>query len=193
MKWVRIKTRTEPWINSSILELIWRRDKILCRSNKNRDDKDLRKEFNKLRNRTQREIKIAKTNFFKEKIEENKFNPKGLWRQFKSLGYSNKTKSEYKIVLDIDNSPCFEPKSIAQHINNYFLNIPKNLVKLLPPAPKIFEFSSLFFQQYYSQNDLTANSFVLKPVSENFVNTELSRLNPNKSYGTDGIQAKFLK
>ena len=30
-------------------------------------------------------------------------------------------------------------------------------------------------------------------VSENFVNTELSKINPNKSYGIDGIQARFIK
>ena len=30
-------------------------------------------------------------------------------------------------------------------------------------------------------------------ITENFVNTELSTLNPNKSYGIDGIKARFLK
>ena len=51
IKHVRIKTRTEPWIDSVILELIWKRDKLLHESNKDKQNKELRKEFNLIRNK----------------------------------------------------------------------------------------------------------------------------------------------
>ena len=76
IKNIRIKNRTEPWMNSTILDLIRERDKLLYKSNKNKGDKELRGKFNFMRNQVQREIRKAKTNFFKDKIEENKDNPK---------------------------------------------------------------------------------------------------------------------
>ena len=45
----------------------------------------------------------------------------------------------------------------------------------------------------YIGKNVTANSFKLNPISEQFVNTELSRLNINKSTGYDEIPARFLK
>ena len=67
IKIVRIKNRTEPWMTSTILDLIRERDKFLCESNKNRNDKKLRSKFNSLRNKVQREIRKSKTNFLKIK------------------------------------------------------------------------------------------------------------------------------
>ena len=149
IKHVRIKTRTEPWINSMILELIWERDRLLFESNKDKANKELRKEFNMLRNKVQREIRIAKTNYFKDKIEENKGNSKGLWRQLKSIGYTSKSKNNCKIVLDINNKSCYEPKTIVEHMNNYFLNIPTNLVNMLPKPSQIYSTCSDLFKHFY--------------------------------------------
>ena len=120
IKHIRIKTRTEPWINNTILELIWERDKLLYNANKNKENRELRKAFNLLRNKVQREIRKAKTNYFKDKIEENKGNPKNLWKQLKSIGYSSKPMGNSKIVLDINNESSYEPKNISDYINGYF-------------------------------------------------------------------------
>ena len=53
IKQVRINVRTEPWMNSEILELISKRDKALNISNKYRSNTILRDEFNELRNKVQ--------------------------------------------------------------------------------------------------------------------------------------------
>ena len=177
IKHIRIKTRTEPWINNTILELIWERDKLLYNSNKNKENRELRKAFNLLRNKVQREIRKAKTNYFKDKIEENKGNPKNLWKQLKSIGYSSKPMGNSKIVLDINNESCYEPKNISDHINGYFLNIASNLVKMLPAAPKMYSTNSDLFKNFYLHKNVSSNNVILNKVTENFVNTELSRLN----------------
>ena len=193
IKHVRIKNRTEPWMNSMILELIRERDRLLYKSNKNKGNKELRKEFNSIRNKVQHEIRKAKTNFFKDKIEKNKDNPKNLWKQLKSLGYSSKSKNNSKIVLDIENESCFEPKKIANHMNTYFLNVASKLVNMLSAAPNIFSCNSFLFKNYYLEKIDPQNHFAIQHVTEQFVNLELSRLNPNKSCGIDGINARFLK
>ena len=192
-KEVRIKGRTEPWMNSDILDLIRKRDKALGDSHKNKENQNLREQFKSLRNKVQREVKKAKSNYFKNKIEDNKKNPKEIWRQFKTLGYSNKHKDNSKISLNIDNEICSEPVKVAQHMNNYFLNIAQDLVKKLPIISSIYSTMSPLVKQFYREKNVRPNSFKLHPISDNFVNNELNNININKSTGYDEIQGKFLK
>ena len=56
-KELRIKVRSEPWINNEILELIYERDKMLERANLDKTNKDLRTQFNKLRNKVTKTVK----------------------------------------------------------------------------------------------------------------------------------------
>ena len=110
------------------------------------------------------------------------------------MGYSSKSTSNSKIILDINNDPCFEPQKISDHMSSYFLNIISNPVNMLPVAPGLFSTTSYLFVYYYHYNkNVIINGFLLETVTENFVNTELSRLNPKKSYGIDGMQARFVK
>ena len=168
IKQIRIKTRTEPWMNNKILELIQERDKALNLAIKNKTNNVLRQRFNFLRNKVQREVKKGKTDYFKNKIDENKNNPKQLWKQFKSLGYSNKSKVNSKIVLETDDEICFEPQKIAQYMNNNFFNIAFFLVNKLPSPLNIFTINSSLLKKNYSTKNVMPNSFVLNPVSEQF-------------------------
>ena len=52
---------------------------------------------------------------------------------------------------------------------------------------------STLFKNYYLEKNVIPNGFCLTPITESFVNAELSRLNPKKSYGIDGMQSKFIK
>ena len=95
-----------------------------------------------MRNRVNDKVKEAKANYFSDKVEEHKSSPKSLWKQFKSLGYSNKNKEKSRIVLEIDNEKCFDPKKVAQHMCNFFLNIATILKNKLPPMPQLFDIST---------------------------------------------------
>ena len=192
-KQIRIKTRTEPWMNKDILEIIDDRDKALNIANKFKSNKLLRQEFNVLRNKVQREIKKAKSNYLKDRIEENKNNPKKLWKQFKSLGFSSKSKVNSKIVLNINNDICPETKPIVDYMNEYFLNIPSLLVSRLPSPSNIFSTFSNLLKYFYLAKNITPNSFILTPVSEQFVNVELGQINIHKSTGFDEIPARFIR
>ena len=99
----RINNRTEPWVNDEILELIQERERALRISNQNKANTELRSEYNKLRNKVNKVIKKAKANHFQEKVDEHKDNPNLLWKQFKTLGYSNKDKEKSRTVLEINN------------------------------------------------------------------------------------------
>ena len=124
-KEIRIKVRSEPWMNSEILELIYERDKMLKKANLDKTNKNLRAQYNKLRNIVTKTIKLTKSNYFRNKVEENRYNPKLLWKQFKSIGYRNKIKEKSRIVLDIDNEKCHDSKTITNFMCNFFTNVAK--------------------------------------------------------------------
>ena len=56
-KEIRIKGRTESWIDIEILEAMRERDKALYKSNHNKDNPELRAKFNRLRNNVTKLIK----------------------------------------------------------------------------------------------------------------------------------------
>ncbi len=50
-KEIRIKHRTDPWVNKEILYQIENRDKLLRRLSKHKNDVELRQEYNRARNK----------------------------------------------------------------------------------------------------------------------------------------------
>ena len=85
LKDVRIKYRTEAQVNEDIRKLMHIRGKVLFILNKNKHNDELRKDYNKARNKVTRVIKKTKANYFHDKVEEHKDKPKLLWKQFKAL------------------------------------------------------------------------------------------------------------
>ena len=82
VKEVKLKQRTEPWMNSEILQNIRFRDETLNKFRKT-NDPDLYKKYCQLRNLVQRETRISKRDYLTNKIEENFGNSKKLWDQLK--------------------------------------------------------------------------------------------------------------
>ena len=140
----------------------------------------------------QREIKRAKSEYFKEKIEENKNNPKKLWQSIKEIGLKSKS-GEAKLCLNIDDVICHDPKTISDSFVSFFTNVASSLVAKLPACRNIYSVSSECFKSFYSSRNMNKSQFVLKPVSEDFIYKELTCLNPSKSTGLDEIPARFIK
>ncbi len=192
IKQVRLKQRAEPWFTSEILDLILERDSLLRHFKKSKSSDDY-KCYCKLRNKVQRTVKKAKSDYLSSQIEENKNNPKKLWQHLKGLGYNSKSKENCNMVLNIDGEMCYDNKKVADHINEFYTTVASTLVNKLPPAPNLFHVASEKFQCYYRNKGVTANSVSLKPVSSDFICKELKKLNASKSTGLDGIPARFLK
>ena len=118
IKEVRVKQRTEEWMDSEILDLIHQKDKFLHCFKKSKKEEDY-KSYCKLRNMVQREIKRAKSEYFKDKIEENKKNPKKLWQSIKEIGLKGKS-GEAKLCLKVDDEVCHDPQTIADSFVSFF-------------------------------------------------------------------------
>ena len=52
-----------------------------------------------------------------DKIDENKDNPKQLWKHLKDLGYQSKSKESRNIVLDVDGKKYHDKKAVADQLN----------------------------------------------------------------------------
>ena len=190
-KEVRLKCRTEPWMNNEILELIYERDAILTKSNSNKKDNDLRKLYNTLRNKVTKMIRKTKADHFQNKVEEHKDKPSPLWKQLQTIGYSNKSKEKSRIVLEIDNEKCHDNKKIADHMCDFFTNVALNLQRKFTFFPNLYNTATQIFKYFYINKGVTPKRFKISRVTENFIYKELCKLNPLKS--NDGIKAKFLK
>ena len=101
LKQVRLKQRSDPWMTNDILSQIKHRDNLLLKFKSDRTQKHLYSEYCKVRNKIQRDIRHAKSNYFTNCIDENKNNSKKLWQTLKDLGYSSKVKGAANIVLSI--------------------------------------------------------------------------------------------
>ncbi|XP_071952123.1 uncharacterized protein [Antedon mediterranea] len=124
--------------------------------------------------------------------EENKNNPKKLWTIFKGLGYSNTSKDSAKTVIDLPNgTKCFDPAKIASCFNEYFTTIAANLVSKLPSPKNVYDCTSSKLKDFY--RTVSGNNFMLNSVDEDFIYSELNKLNATKSTGVDKIPPRFIK
>ncbi|KAJ8946325.1 hypothetical protein NQ318_004214, partial [Aromia moschata] len=83
-------------------------------------------------------LKIKKRQYYENKIDNNKNNPKKMWRTIKSL-VDNKSHyfSNNNIIFNTDNSLIIATteKEIADHFNYYFINSIENIISTIPSTP----------------------------------------------------------
>jgi hypothetical protein len=154
---------------------------------------DIYQAYCKQRNIVQKLCNKAKADYFNNQTELHKNDPKKLWKQFKKLGYQQKSKSDSKMVLSVNNENCHDDKLIANHFNSFFTTIASKLVEKLPSSTGRFSTQSDCVKNFYAKRRLSNERMFLKHVSEDFVQKELCNLKVSKSTGLDGIPARFLK
>lgn len=192
IKQCRIKSRTQPWITSDIIESIQKRDKLLNQFHQSKDPTHYQ-HFCSIRNSVQRKVKLAKQNYIADQIEQNKDNPKKIWDSLKLLGYKYKPKTKNQIVLNVNDSVCHDPVTIAEHINNFFINVGYNLVSKLPNLPDLYSAFTEHCSTFYRNLGISPGTYSIQNVDRNFILKELQKLKPNKSTGLDDISPRFLR
>ena len=191
VKSVRIKQRTEEWVDSEVLQCIKDRDNAFYIYRKNRTDDNLNR-FKSLRNKANFFIANAKKNFFKSSVEANQNDSKSLWKSLKQLGMpSTKSQSSSNVGLNIDGTVNFDKIKVAEKFNQFYTSVADNLVRKLPKA--LTSFGSGFVFNFYSSKGVLPESFSFAVISEGSVLKYLNTLCPTKATGLDGIPARFVK
>ena len=147
IKEVRIKKRTEPWINAEILQSINDRDRAFKAFKGDKSEQNF-STFKDLRNKTQTLIYNAKK-FFRSKLETSNLN--SLWRSPKDLGMPSKKgkASSINIGLNIGGEVCFEKGAVAEKFNSFFTTVASKLVEKLPKS--LIKFGRQFVQTFYQR------------------------------------------
>ena len=190
---VRVKQRTNPWFDSSILELIRLRDMARVRWKKNKDQADFIT-FKKYRNQTRETIRQAKRDYYSNAIKENSSDTTKLWKILKNLGCGGETKNKgNEANIGLNNNGCieFDKRKVATIFNNYFSSVARDLVTKLPDRTN--EYGGDFVTEYYEKLGVKASSFSLVKVTTEKVTKMLQELNVKKATGLDGISARLLR
>ena len=190
---VRTKQRTCPWVNGVILAGIRRRDHLFQQFKKDRTKLEVYREYCRVRNQVQRDVKQAKRDHFQGIVERADGDGRKLWSSLKSSGFNSSVKSGARIVLDIDGGKCFDLRKVAGEFNRFFTNVARSLVDKLPRPLLEFSPGSWSFLNFYREKGIRRDSFELSPVSRQFVLDQLGSLKVGKSTGLDGISARFLR
>ena len=150
-------------------------------------------ERNKLRNIVTAMTKSAKSNFINEKAEENKNNPRELWKLLNNqLGCGQKLKTRFTNININSNDTLITAKlDVANHLNIFFTNIATTLVNKLPSYSGRFGVEHI--KAFYRNLGVCKDDFKLAMVSSEEVLKKLSALQPHKATGHDNIPSKFLR
>ena len=114
----------KPYITSEIKRLI--RDKHRLQRLYNKKPITHGIEYRKLRNKLNKIIRNAKSNYFKSKLENNTNNMKQSWGVISNL-LGNDSKAQLPDSFCIDGAIVDDPVVIANAFNNYFSNIGSNI------------------------------------------------------------------
>ena len=163
-KTIRRHSNDKLFITNKIKALIARRDKAF-KSGKS-------EVYKSLRNQVSIEIRKAKLSFYDEKVRPKQSScPKSWWKQIKKII----GKKDVVSLLDPETGLVLDDKQSATLINNFFVSLTKDFSPI----------KSEWFDLECSES--------LPPVSIEDVQTELIKINTNKSPGPNDPFMKILK
>ena len=122
LKTKRVKRPNQSiWITRKILHSMKTRDKLLKKARNSDLPKDWSR-FTHAKVQTANLLRKTKRRFFREKIDENKGNPKGVWKALKSLSWTSKPRVRINEITT-ENEVVSDESVIANELNEYFVNI----------------------------------------------------------------------
>ena len=143
--------------------------------------------FKKLRNEVNIQIRNAKSKFFHDKINDcsRSNDPKEAWTLINTLlGKNNKPNNLSE--LSVNDNLVSDPKSMAEALNDYFVNIG-------PTLAAEYEEESCNIAQTTNVNSFLCALFKFSPILVDNVALTSRGLKANKATGLDKIPPKILK
>ena len=180
----RVKREVQPkWFSNEISQEIKKRDMLLKKARKSQTESDW-SEFKRVKNKVTELIRDTKSNYFKQKVSESKNNTKKLWNLIKCL---SKDDADRRAVITnlTENAECIcDQKTIAEILNNFFVEQPQNLTADLENATLLHSLPTI------GQN---SSEFEIPFISQKDVAEILLSIPSHKTTDNDGISAKLLK
>ena len=171
----RVRGKPCEWLSENIKSQMNRRDMLLRRARRLKNDQQSWTDYRLLRNRCTSALRKAKANYHRNLLEENRLSPRKFWKAIKSI-FPIRTKSS-----------AFQLKNRVNDFANYFTNI---VTKMKLVAYPLINFA----WRYHKKEPLrTKSMFTFSYVSVVFVESELRKLKRNKAAGIDSLPPNLLK
>jgi hypothetical protein len=172
----------QPWFSKDITEATKTRDYF----KKIGDIENYRKS----RNIVQSLIHETKKSYFSKTINNNKRNPKEIWKNLNLLSSKPKIQASQQQINDNDGNSITNPEAIANIFNNFFTSLsdslhPTHNLRTKTPSQTLIDFVNSKIEN--------AASFDIPLLNKDFVIEQLKTLSSSKSTGLDGLSARFLK
>ena len=180
------KKMSKPWINKQIIKLIAHRERLFHKKKENPQNQRIKSAYNLFRNRTTREIKKAKKNYYKEYFENNLTNMKKTWQGIKQIINLNNKSGPQISQLSYEGKQIKDNEGMANAFNDFFTKIGPKLDEEIPKCKKPGGSTS-----YLSPR--IPQSFLITPTNPQEINEIISKLNDSKSSGPCSIPTKMLK
>eukprot|EP00057_Strongylocentrotus_purpuratus_P014188 XP_011668662.1 PREDICTED: RNA-directed DNA polymerase from mobile element jockey-like [Strongylocentrotus purpuratus] len=163
---VKVHCKDKPWITPVVKELIKRRQAAFSSCSP---------EWSSLKNKVIREIKKAKVDYYKNRIQRLKNQNPSAWFKFVKIATSNSSPLN---VIRVPGVEITDSQAIANAINHHFTDISANV----PP---------LDLQQLPAYQPINPSSVMeIHPWK---VYCELKKTPVGKSCGPDGVSAKLIR
>ena len=173
----------KPWINSRIKNLMKYHDRLLHKLNKKctLQNEYLHKKF---RNRVVNELRTSKVDYYKKYFTEDRDNINILWNGIRSI--INVQNSKFNNISQIiQNGQIIKnPKSIAESLNQYFVNVADNIDKEIPRTRK-YPLDCMGVKNI--------SSYFVSPTDEGEAISIISQMQTGKSVGRFSIPLNLFK
>ncbi|CAG4943388.1 unnamed protein product [Colias eurytheme] len=119
------KRPLKPWITFGLIKCLRKRDRLHKRTKRNPTDLALLDEYKKYRNTCNNIIKNVKKSYYKDKLDKNYGNPKGMWKIIKEACSLSNNREHSNELLNLK----YDTIDALNVVNNYFISIGGTLAK----------------------------------------------------------------
>ena len=187
VKYNKKRHKKSCWMTNGILESINTKDKlykIFIQADKTNVDRfnTLKSDYQAYRARLRKTIREAKRMFYARTFLMYKNDMKKTWGVISdTLKRNRKSKSQAEFIYE--NHVICDTDEIANHFNDYFINIARTLSQRIQPTHS--------FNNYLNNNSMLR--FKFQPVDQNHISQLIDKLKNKASYGHDNISTKLIK
>lgn len=170
----------KPWITPGLLRCIRHRDSMHKKLKRKPNNDILKQSYRRYRNFCNSLLKRLKREYERQEINKAGKNNKQLWGVINNITCRFKERETANHLLSLSSTP----KRSVNLINDYFINVGKNLAEKCLPPNNI---------KPLTRTNINAKSMVILPIEEREVRNIIVDLRTNAAAGWDEISAGILK
>ena len=186
----KYKHKKSKWMTSDLLNNLKIRDKLYREVNTTTPNTDLHAlRKSELKNKTREVRKLireSKTNYYNKELTKYQKDIKKTWKIINEIMNKSKIQRRYPSYFNINGTKITDDLNIANHFNNFFIDIGSTLANNIDSAGKPD------FQSYLNKLRIDS-TFHFTSIEETDTISIINNLKPKKSSGYDNISLILLK